>query len=114
MAASTYAREVLKTDALSFAEGSGISRRNELTAYVMLKVLNEFETYHHLLRQEGEEFFKTGTLDGIRTRAGYIMGGKGERYRFVVMMNTQGKTTDAVMKLIRRIVGQASTASPSS
>ncbi len=104
MSALRYAREVLKTDALSFAEGSGISRKNELTAHVMLKVLNEFEPYHHLLRQEGAEYFKTGTLDGIRSRAGYIADGKGELYRFVVMMNTQGKTTDAVMKLIHRSV----------
>ncbi len=109
MAASAYAKEVLKTDTLSFAEGSGISRRNELTAAVMLKVLNEFEPYHHLLRQEGKEFFKTGTLDGIRTRAGYIDAGKGELYRFVVMMNTKGKTTDAVMKLIHRFAERVST-----
>lgn len=114
MSALRYAREVLKTDALSFAEGSGISRKNELTAYVMLKVLNEFESYHHLLRQEGEEFYKTGTLDGIRSRAGYIADGKGELYRFVVMMNTRGKTTDAVMKLIRRFIGRASAAPLSS
>ena len=114
MSALRYARDVLKTDALSFAEGSGISRKNELTAYVMLKVLNEFESYHHLLRQEGAEFFKTGTLDGIRSRAGYIADEKGELYRFVVIMNTQGKTTDAVMKLIRRFVGRTSTAPLSS
>jgi D-alanyl-D-alanine carboxypeptidase/D-alanyl-D-alanine-endopeptidase (penicillin-binding protein 4) len=106
MAASTYAKEVLKTNTLSFAEGSGISRRNELTAAIMLRILNEFESYHHLLRQEGKEFFKTGTLDGIRTRAGYIADGKGELYRFVVMMNTKGKTTDAVVKLIHRFVGR--------
>ncbi|EKD38939.1 MAG: hypothetical protein ACD_75C00555G0001, partial [uncultured bacterium] len=114
MSALRYAREVLKTDALSLAEGSGISRKNELTAYVMLKVLNEFESYHHLLRQEGEEFYKTGTLDGIRSRVGYIADRKGELYRFVVIMNTRGKTTDAVMKLIRRFVGRASAAPLSS
>jgi D-alanyl-D-alanine carboxypeptidase/D-alanyl-D-alanine-endopeptidase (penicillin-binding protein 4) len=107
-AALMYAREVLKTDTISVAEGSGISRKNELTAYDMLKVLNEFESYHHLLRQEGTEFYKTGTLDGIRSRAGYIADGKGELYRFVVMMNTRGKTTDAVMKSIRGFVGRAS------
>ncbi|MBE0555698.1 MAG: D-alanyl-D-alanine carboxypeptidase [Proteobacteria bacterium] len=101
MSALRYAQEVLKTDAVSFVEGSGISRKNELTASVMLKAL-EFEPYHHLLRQEGEEFFKTGTLDGIRSRAGYIADGKGGLFRFVVIMNTRGKTTDAVMKLIHR------------
>lgn len=107
MAAAAYAREVLKTDSLSLAEGSGISRRNELTAQDMLKVLNAFEPYHRLLRQEGNEFYKTGTLDGIRTRAGYIEGGKSDLYRFVVLMNTGGKTTDAAMKLIHRFIGQA-------
>jgi D-alanyl-D-alanine carboxypeptidase/D-alanyl-D-alanine-endopeptidase (penicillin-binding protein 4) len=107
-AALRYAREVLKTETISVAEGSGISRNNELTAYDMLKVLNAFESYHHLLRQEGPEFYKTGTLDGIRSRAGYIANGKGELYRFVVMINTRGKTTDGVMKSIRGFVGRAS------
>lgn len=107
-AALRYAREVLKTDALSFAEGSGISRKNELTAYDMLKVLNEFEPYHRLLRREGAEFYKTGTLDGIRSRAGYIADGKGELYRFVVMINTRGKTTETFMKSIHHVVGRAS------
>ncbi|MBM4315428.1 MAG: hypothetical protein FJ122_16140, partial [Deltaproteobacteria bacterium] len=106
-AATAYAKEALKTDALSFVEGSGISRKNELTAHVMLKVLHGFESHHQLLRQEGKEFYKTGTLDGIRTRAGYIVDGRGGLNRFVVMINTPGKTTDAVMKLIHRIVGQS-------
>lgn len=114
LSSSRYAREVLKTDDISLVEGSGISRKNELTAHAMLKVLNEFESCHHLLRQEGNEFYKTGTLDGIRSRAGYIAVGNGELYRFVVIINTQGKTTDAVMKLIRRLVGRASAAPPSS
>jgi D-alanyl-D-alanine carboxypeptidase/D-alanyl-D-alanine-endopeptidase (penicillin-binding protein 4) len=110
MAASTYAREVLKAVPLSLAEGSGISRRNEITARFMLEVLNAFESYHQLLRQERGEFFKTGTLNGIRTRAGYIADRKGGLYRFVVMLNTRGKTTDAVMKPISRFVEQSSTA----
>ncbi len=106
-----YAREVLKTDDLSLAEGSGISRKNIVTANVMLKVLNVFEPHHELLRQEGGEFFKTGTLDGVRSRAGYIADGKGELYRFVVIMNTRGKTTDAIMKQIHHFVEQTSTRS---
>ena len=111
MSALRYAREVLKTEELSFDEGSGISRKNELTAYIMLKLLDEFESYHHLLRQEGKEYYKTGTMDGIRSRAGYIADGRGELYRFVVIMNTQGKTTEAVMELIRRFIRQTSAAS---
>jgi D-alanyl-D-alanine carboxypeptidase/D-alanyl-D-alanine-endopeptidase (penicillin-binding protein 4) len=114
MAAATYAREVLKTDALSLAEGSGISRRNVLTAHVMLKVLNEFEPYHPLLRREGRELYKTGTLEGIRSRAGYITDGKEGLYRFVVMINTPGKSTDAAMKSIHRFIGQEATGPSSS
>jgi D-alanyl-D-alanine carboxypeptidase/D-alanyl-D-alanine-endopeptidase (penicillin-binding protein 4) len=45
--------------------------------------------------------FKTGTLDGVRSRAGYIENGKGGNYRFVVMINTPGKTVDPVMEVIR-------------
>lgn len=107
-AASDHAAEVLKTDAITIAEGSGISRKNGLTAYGMLKILNAFEPYRHLMRREGGEFYKTGTLDGIRSRVGYIADGKGALYRYVVMMNSPGKTTDAPMKAIHRWIRQAS------
>jgi D-alanyl-D-alanine carboxypeptidase/D-alanyl-D-alanine-endopeptidase (penicillin-binding protein 4) len=56
------------------------------------------------MRRKNGEFYKTGTLYGINTRAGYIQGKSGHLYRFVVMINTPGKSTKPVMQRIRRIL----------
>jgi D-alanyl-D-alanine carboxypeptidase/D-alanyl-D-alanine-endopeptidase (penicillin-binding protein 4) len=83
-------------------EASGISRQNRISAQAMLKILQRYEPYHTLMRQEGREFYKTGHLEGVRTRAGFISGVDGQLYRFVVMCNTPGKSTDAIMAALER------------
>jgi D-alanyl-D-alanine carboxypeptidase/D-alanyl-D-alanine-endopeptidase (penicillin-binding protein 4) len=52
------------------------------------------------MRREGREYYKTGTLHGVSTRAGFIESQNGEPHRYVVMMNTPGKTTRSVMRRI--------------
>jgi D-alanyl-D-alanine carboxypeptidase/D-alanyl-D-alanine-endopeptidase (penicillin-binding protein 4) len=96
-AAVQYADQVLHMADLSIVEGSGISRENRVSARQLLVILDAFEPYRFLMRQQGREYYKTGTLYGIRTRAGFITGNEGGRYRYVVMMNTPGKSTGPVM-----------------
>jgi D-alanyl-D-alanine carboxypeptidase/D-alanyl-D-alanine-endopeptidase (penicillin-binding protein 4) len=103
-AARDYAVHILKLKDISIVEGSGISRRNRISADQMLRVLNEFETHHRLMRRQGREFYKTGTLYGIRTRAGYIKKNNGGLYRYVVMINTPGKSTMPVMRRLLKIL----------
>lgn len=103
-AALAYADRNLGIHDLSLIEGSGISRENRISARNMLKILNEFEPYHELLRQQDSEFYKTGNLTGITTRAGYLANEKGECYRFVIMLNTPGTSIRTVMKQVRRFV----------
>ncbi len=83
-------------------EASGLSRQNQISARAMLHVLDRFEPHHTLLRQQDRQWYKTGTLQGVSTRAGYLTSRDGGMYRFVVMINTPGKTTDRVMRLIER------------
>jgi D-alanyl-D-alanine carboxypeptidase/D-alanyl-D-alanine-endopeptidase (penicillin-binding protein 4) len=64
----------------------------------MLRVLAEFKSHRKLLRRQGREYYKTGTLYGINTRAGFIASSHGGFYRFVVMINTPGKSTKPVMR----------------
>jgi D-alanyl-D-alanine carboxypeptidase/D-alanyl-D-alanine-endopeptidase (penicillin-binding protein 4) len=52
------------------------------------------------MRREGRAFFKTGTLNGIKTRAGYIENMVGGLYRFVVVVNTPGKAADHIMDML--------------
>lgn len=96
-----YAHETLGLEHLELAEGSGISWRNRLTAEDLLRVLDAFSPYYDLLRHEGREYYKTGTLDGVRTRAGYLEGEDGKLYRFVVLRNTPGLMTEPVMQVLK-------------
>ena len=103
-AALGYTSNVLDIKNLSIVEGSGISRRNRISAHQMLRVLDEFEPHHRLMRKKGREFYKTGTLYGVNTRAGYIADGKGGLYRYVVMINTPGKSTKPIMRNLLKIL----------
>ncbi len=100
-----FAKKILKIDDFSFVEGSGISRKNKISADGMHKILKKFKPYHYLMRHTDREFYKTGSLKGIHTRAGYIRSRKGGLYPFVVMLNTPGKTTDSIMARLLAALG---------
>lgn len=97
-----YYRRELKIRSGRIVEASGISRNNRITARAMLEITRRYEPYHALMRQEGRQFYKTGHLKGIRTRAGFLTSADGGLYRFVIIINTPGKSTDAMMRIIER------------
>jgi len=103
-AAREYALNVLHIKNLSIVEGSGISRQNRVSAHQMLCVLDKFEPHHQLMRKKGREFYKTGTLYGVSTRAGYIADGNGGLYRYVLMINTPGKSTKPIMRKLLKVL----------
>ena len=101
-AASAYAQNILKIDNIRFVEGSGISRKNRMSAGSFYKILKAFAPYHFLMPRMGKAFFKTGTLSGINTRAGYIENKEGRLYSFVVLLNTPGKSPKPMMDILLR------------
>lgn len=101
-AALTYAKDILEIDHVQIEEGSGISRNNKVSALDFYKILNTFMPYHFLMQQTDKLYYKTGTLKGIHTRAGYIKKKNGELYPFVLMINTPGKSPKSMMDIIRR------------
>ncbi|MFC1798668.1 D-alanyl-D-alanine carboxypeptidase/D-alanyl-D-alanine-endopeptidase [Thermodesulfobacteriota bacterium] len=101
---SSYLRDTFHVKEIDFAEGSGISRDNRMSAKTLLKVLDKFTPYHHLLRKKEREYYKTGNLTGVSTRAGYIENDKGDLYRFVVFINSPGKSTRPVMDYIHDLI----------
>ncbi|MCJ8501737.1 D-alanyl-D-alanine carboxypeptidase/D-alanyl-D-alanine-endopeptidase [Desulfatitalea alkaliphila] len=86
----------------TLVEASGLSRHNRVSARTMLHVLARFQPHHHLMRQEGRQWYKTGTLQGVSTRVGYLESEAGGLYRFAVLCNTPGRTTDRIMQLLER------------
>ncbi len=101
-AALAYAKNVLEIDNIRIEEGSGISRKNRISAENVFKILKAFAPYHFLLRQMGKMYYKTGTLKGINNRAGYIKNKKGGLYPFVLLINTPGKSPETMMDIIVR------------
>jgi len=101
-AASAYAKNILKIDNFQFVEGSGISRKNRMSAESFYKILEVFKPYRFLMRRMGNAFYKTGTLKGIHTRTGYIENKKGRVYTFVLLINTPGKSPKPIMDLLLR------------
>jgi D-alanyl-D-alanine carboxypeptidase/D-alanyl-D-alanine-endopeptidase (penicillin-binding protein 4) len=83
-------------------EASGISRHNRITASAMMTIVSHFAPHHALMRRKGRQYYKTGHLKGIRTRAGFFTSRNGGLYRFVVMMNTPGKTPHTIMEILER------------
>lgn len=103
-AARAYIHTELKIEDVRIVEGSGISRKNRISAATMMQILAAFEHHHQLMRKKGREYFKSGHLRGIRTRVGYIKDPGGRHYRFVVIINTPGKTTAPVMRAIHNYI----------
>ena len=86
------ANEMLATHGLAIAihleEGSGISRDNRATARGLAKVLELFAPHADLLHGHDGGMNKTGTMDGIRTLAGYADTSRHGRVRFVISLTS--------------------------
>jgi D-alanyl-D-alanine carboxypeptidase/D-alanyl-D-alanine-endopeptidase (penicillin-binding protein 4) len=72
--------------AIHLEEGSGISRGDHFTARGLAKVLNLFAPHAYLLKSGKGASYKTGTLDGVRTLAGYADTASHGRVRFVISL----------------------------
>ena len=73
-------------DAIQIEEGSGLSRGNRFTARGLAKVLKLFAPHVGLLESRKGASYKTGTLEGIRTLAGYASSSKHGPVRFVIAL----------------------------
>jgi len=101
---SDYAKYKMHLKDISVVEGSGISRKNRISALEMNILLDQFKPHRHLLKREKNTFFKTGTLEGIRTRVGYIEKSPGSTYSFIVFLNSGKSDMDSLMGCIEKIV----------
>ncbi len=99
-AALSYATHILNINDIHIVEGSGISKDNRISAEGLNKVLHAFLPYYSLMQKTKKAFFKTGSLAGVKTRAGYIENGNGELYSFVVLINTPGKSPRHIMEVL--------------
>jgi serine-type D-Ala-D-Ala carboxypeptidase/endopeptidase (penicillin-binding protein 4) len=74
--------------AIHLEEGSGISRNNHFNARGLAKVLELFAPHADLLRGHDGGMNKTGTMEGVRTLAGYADTSGHGRVRFVISLTS--------------------------
>jgi len=112
MAVTAFARGRLGLTDFRLVEGSGLSRSNRISARAMLKVLEEFSAYRTLMQHRGRQWYKTGTLQGISTRVGYLESDDGAYFRFVIFLNTPGKPAAKVAAVLERGLVEAQRQAP--
>lgn len=105
-AVKLFSEKQLKLNHLVIFEGSGLSRSNLISPEQMLRVLIEFMPYRSLLNRQNNEFYKTGTLSDVRTRAGYIIGQDNKLYPYVIMVNQKNPGVETIQKKLLNIVFQ--------
>jgi D-alanyl-D-alanine carboxypeptidase/D-alanyl-D-alanine-endopeptidase (penicillin-binding protein 4) len=72
--------------AIHLEEGSGISRNDHFTARGLAKVLELFAPHADLLHGHDGGMDKTGTMEGVRTLAGYADTSSHGQVRFVISL----------------------------
>jgi len=103
-----FAEKNLLLKDIKLVEGSGLSRQNRITAAQMIIILRAFQPYYRLLRQDGNDFYKTGTLSDVRCRAGYLAGKDKKLYPYVIMHNETQNGVDRMLKELKQKVRKTS------
>ena len=86
--------------AIHLQEGSGISRDNRFTARGLAKVLELFAPHADLLHGHDGGLNKSGTMDGIRTLAGYADTSAHGQVRFVISLSSNDETRFQLLRAI--------------
>lgn len=107
-----FARHGFSEKDLFIYEGSGLSRKNRITARAMLRLLHLFSPYRALLPEKKGGLVKSGTLDGVYCYAGYL-DPHGGSFPFVIMLNQARNTRDTILARLQRVLDTTFKTSPS-
>ncbi|MCH2284850.1 MAG: D-alanyl-D-alanine carboxypeptidase [SAR324 cluster bacterium] len=88
----------ISADQFRIAEGSGISRKNRLTPDAVLLLLKAFVPYQHLLPREKKIPYKTGTLRGVYSMAGYLSSD--DPLYFVILLNQKKNHREKIRDIL--------------
>ncbi|MEM8650133.1 MAG: D-alanyl-D-alanine carboxypeptidase [Pseudomonadota bacterium] len=91
-------------DGIKLLEGSGISRENRITARGLAELLHHFEPHAELMkRTKRGSRYKTGTMSGVSTLAGFAKTAEHGMVRFVIALpGRSGKLRFSILRAIER------------
>lgn len=98
-----FARITLKLDSTNIfmIEGSGLSRKNRVSARAIIQVLHHFKPYSHLLSRLQNIPLKSGTLSDVFSYAGYFEDNS-QQDPFVIILNQDKNNRDRLLKILRK------------
>jgi serine-type D-Ala-D-Ala carboxypeptidase/endopeptidase (penicillin-binding protein 4) len=99
-----FSNQNLNLRNIKIHEGSGLSRSNLISPTQMLNILLKFMPYYSLLKNKDNDFYKTGTLTDVRTRAGYILDKDNRLYPYVIMVNEKNRGYESILLYLIHIV----------
>lgn len=105
-ATQAYIKKELGLKHIKIVEGSGLSRKNHLSAYDMLAILEKFKPYKDLLKRQDHVRYKTGSLNGIRARAGYIESQRLGSCYFAIFFNRKGSNIKSMVRCLKKAIEQ--------
>ena len=77
-------------------EGSGLSRKNQITPAAMVTVLEAFYPHRDLLPKRSGILVKSGTMKGVYCYVGYIDHHPAPR-KFAILLNQGNNTRDEIL-----------------
>jgi D-alanyl-D-alanine carboxypeptidase/D-alanyl-D-alanine-endopeptidase (penicillin-binding protein 4) len=83
-------------------EGSGLSRKNMVSPYAMILLLDFFKPYSDFLPQEDGKLLKSGTLKGVYSFGGYFHNNT-DLDSFVLILNQEKNTRRQLLKELEQI-----------
>jgi D-alanyl-D-alanine carboxypeptidase/D-alanyl-D-alanine-endopeptidase (penicillin-binding protein 4) len=83
-------------------EGSGLSRKNLVSPYAMILLLDFFKPYVDVLPQKDGTFLKSGTLKGVYSFGGYFLNNE-DLDSFVLILNQEKNTRRQLLQELERI-----------
>ena len=96
-----YNKFNLSQKELRIIEGSGLSRKNQVSPHVMLQLLDAFKPFAEFLPLENGRYIKSGTLKGVYSYAGYFVDDK-RLDSFVLLLNQEKNNRDRVLDVLER------------
>jgi D-alanyl-D-alanine carboxypeptidase/D-alanyl-D-alanine-endopeptidase (penicillin-binding protein 4) len=101
------ARLGLAPEDFALTEGSGLSPNNRIDLVAMLRITDAFHPWAGLLQPYGRPPYqvpaKTGSLADVSTLAGFLPAPPGSRRTFVIILNQERNTRDAVFGELMKV-----------